>query len=283
VSGFCRFPGLSIVAGFVYALLAIQPALPETDLSATEKEDAASESNAVRESNAIRKDIDGVLATLASVAMKEKISRFAGVGDAARKLDSFETEVSIADGVERYTGVRGHHRTYRHISEIGGLWSFGEVVTMLRATRDLIDSSTTNRDWREAGIPPEHASGREEASDVRVIQFQGASVDHKWFVTAHGRIRWLDFTGTIRISRRTGEIERLTWTSVPELAGTDIAGILWDVTFSSVTIAGNVINMPSDSIYRVVRKGHAQMAEWNLTEYTALGRYGSTANVWFGQ
>jgi len=277
VSGSCRSLGLPIVAGFVYALLAIQPALPETGLSALRKEDAGAS-----ESNAIRANIDGVLATLSSIAMKEKISRFAGVGDSAHKIDSFETEVSIADGVEQYSGVRGHHRTYHHISEIGGLWSFGEVVTMLRATRDLIDSSAI-RDRREADILAEHPSGPEEVADLRVIRFRGSSVDHKWFVTAHGLICWLEFEGTLRISKRTGEIERLTWTSSSGQPEKSIDSILWEVTFGSVTIAGNLFTIPSGSIYRVVRRGHAQTAVWNLTQYIALGRYGSTASVSFGQ
>jgi hypothetical protein len=41
--------------------------------------------------------------------------------------------------------------------------------------------------------------------------------------------------------------------------------------------------MPSDSVYRVARRGLKQTAEWNLTQYAAIGRYGSTASVRYGQ
>jgi hypothetical protein len=276
VSGSYSFPVPSIAAGLFVALFTTQTALPEI-APGTDQKDRTSESNSVRA------NIDVVLATLSGIAMKEKISRFAGVAGVARKLDSFEAQVSLTDGVEEYTGVRGHHRTFHHVSEIGGLWSFGEIVTMLRTTRDIIDSSVTNKDHRAGDILAGNASDREEASDPRIIWFQGASADHKWFVTAHGRIHWLDFEGSIRISRRTGEIERLTWASTSGLAGTDIAGILWEVNFNSANVAGNACIIPSDSIFRVFQRGPSQTAQWNLTQYIALGRYGSSVNVRYGQ
>jgi hypothetical protein len=269
-----------IAAGLFIALFATQPALPEIVPSAPEKDRTSG-------SNSVRANIDVVLATLSGIPMKEKISRFTGAPGVARKLDSFEAQVSIADGVEEYTEVRGPHRTFRHISEIGGLWSFGEIVTMLRTTRDIIDSSVTNSSATGKGHREEDILARdpdrEERSGPRIIWFQGASADHKWFVTAHGRVYWLDFQGSVQISRRTGEIERLTWASTSGPAGTNVASILWDVNFGSATVAGNPCTIPLDSIYRVVQTGPSQTAQWNLTEYVALGRYGSTVDVRYGQ
>jgi len=249
-----------VIAAALPVACRAQAALLETDaIVVPEKVDRASDSSLVRA------NIAGVLATLSSIAMKEKISRFAGASGASRKLDSFEAEVSIADGVEQYTSVRGHHRIFHHVSEIGGLWSFGEIVTMLRTTRDIIDSSATR--------------GEEDADAHPTIRFQGTSADHLWFVTVKGRIYWLDFEGTIRISRGTGEIERLTWACDSGPPETGIASIVWDVNFRADSIAGNAFTIPSDSIFRVVRTGLDQPAEWNLTQYLALGRYGSRVNV----
>jgi hypothetical protein len=244
----------TLLATLVLQLLAAQTALPGASRI---------------EANTIGANIDDVLATLANVALKEKISRFASAGGADRKLDSFETEVSIVDGAEQYDGVRGHHRTYRHVSEIGGLWSFGEIVTMLRTTRDILDASAVQT--------------REDSPDCTVIRFRGASADQKWFVTARGRIYWLDFDGAIRISNRTGEIERLTWNSAAGPPGSGIASVLWDVNFGVANVADVLCTMPSDSIFRVVRAGLDRTAEWNLTQYAAIGRYGSTVSVRFGQ
>jgi hypothetical protein len=223
--------------------------------------------------NSVRTYIETVLSTLATVALQEKISRFAGIGGTTRKLDSFEAEVSVADGTEQYADVQGHHRTYHHVSEIGGLWSFGEIVTMLRTTRDIIDSSGADRNQPDG----------EEASDQTIIRFNSPSADHRWFVTVKGRIYWLDFEGCIRISKKTGAIESLTWTSGSGPPATGIAGILWNVNFHAAAIAEKEFTMPADSIFRVVRRGRDQRTEWNLTQYEAVGRYGSTVSVHYRQ
>lgn len=213
--------------------------------------------------------IGRVVADLTNIAMKEEVSRFVGTPGSARRLDTFEAEVSIADGVEQYGTVRGLHRTYRHISEIHGLWTFGELVTMLQTTRELIDNSTVTTE--------------QKTSDGTVIRFHGAASDRLWFLSVAGRIFWFDFDGTIRLSSQTGEIESLSWTSGAGPPGSGIAGIFWQVNFSESPVAGDLHTMPSDSVFRVVRTGPSRAAEWNVTRYTALGRYGSTSSVSFGE
>jgi hypothetical protein len=236
------------------------------------------------DSRSVLTHIDGVLAALTNVSLQEKISRFAGVSGATRRLDSFKADVSIADGVEQYTGVKGMHQTYHHVSEIRGLWSFGEVVTMLRTTRDIIDSAAANQIASRNEIATHgDTPGEEDASAQTVVQFQSPAANHQWFVTVDGRVYWLAFDGKIRISKRTGEIERLTWTSGSGLAETGIAGIVWDVNFRAATIAGITCTIPSESIYRIARGGVNQPVEWNLTRYAARGRYGSKASVRFEQ
>ena len=244
---------------FLFSLSPVQAALPETVPNPSEQE-----VQPAGDLDSIEANIDRVLASLSSIVLREKISRFAGVAGIVRRLDSFEAEVSIADGVERYTNVRGRDRTYQHVSEIGGLWSFGELVTMLRTSRDIIDSSAPKREF---------------APLQTVFRFQGSAADHKWFVTMTGQIYWLDFEGTICLSDRTGEIERLTWTSSSGPSGTGIASILWEVDFGVAAIAGELRTIPLDSVYRVVRTGRTRKAEWNRTEYVALGRYGSIVDV----
>lgn len=213
--------------------------------------------------------IDRVVADLTNIAMKEEISRYAGFPGSDRKLDTFQTEVSIADGVEQYTAVRGPHRTYRHISEIHGLWTFGELVTMLHTTKGLIDNPA--------------ATSHQQTSDCTIIRFHGAARDRLWFLSVAGSVYWFDFDGAIRLSSQTGQIESLTWTSGAGPPGSGIASVFWQVNFSASSVAGDLRTMPSDSLFRVVRTGHKRAAEWNVTRYTALGRYGSTSSVSFGE
>jgi len=210
--------------------------------------------------------IDSVLASLSNIAMKEQISRFDSERGVTRKLDSFETEVSISEDTEEYTLVRGAHRTYKHVSEIGGLWSFGELVTILRTTKEILTSSQT-----------QSVSGDGPSEE---IHFQSSAASRRWFVQTDGRILWLAFEGTIRISRESGEIERLTWISNED---SGIGRILWDVNFHSVPVGNVVCTMPSDSVYKVIRKGANRKPQWNVTTYSAIGRYGSTVDVSYTQ
>jgi hypothetical protein len=213
--------------------------------------------------------LDRVLSSLTNIAMKEQISRFDSERGIPRKLDSFETEVSIAEDTEQYTLVRGAHRTYKHVSEIGGLWSFGELVTMLRTTRDILASA---QDQSVSGDGPSEE-----------IHFQSSADSRRWFVQANGRIYWLAFEGMIRISRESGEIERLTWIANENPAETGIGSILWDFNFHTVPVGNVICTMPSDSVYKVVRKGANRKPQWNVTTYSALGRYGATADVSYAQ
>lgn len=264
-----------VLSAALFCALAVPLLLPETLIPETGNNIPQQKPRVAGDPESVQAKIDGIVSTLTSISVRENISRFAGVHGATRKLDSFETEVSIADGTEQYSEVRGKRRTYRHISEIGGLWSFGEIVTMLRTTRELIGSANRN----PLG---EGSLGEAEPAEQLTIGFHCEAAQHQWFVTMDGRILWLGFTGVVRVSTLTGDIERLTWISAggPEQSG--IKSILWDVNFQTATVAGGLFRMPSDSIFQVIRTGNERKTEWNLTRYLPLGRYGSTASLSFG-
>lgn len=216
---------------------------------------------------AFTENVDRVLGALSNIALREQITRFAGAGTTSGRTDAFEADVTIADGVEQYTNVRGHNRTYRHISQIGGVWAFGEVVTMLRATRDMIGESGTT--WRQT-------------PDCTVVRFRGSAREQRWFVLYQRKIYWLDFDGEVRISAQTGDIESLTWTADSGPAHSGVDSILWEVKFHSALVGGEPEIVPADSLYRVERGGRGRKAEWNTTHYIPLGRFGSTTTMSFG-
>jgi len=211
--------------------------------------------------------IHRVIDSLSNLAMKEEILRYTDAAGESRPLDSLEAEVLIANGTEEYSGVRSGERTYRRISEIHGLWSVGELVTMLRTTRDILGNS------REV-FP-------QRADDSTVIWFQATADDNLWFIMVGRRVFWVDFSGALRISNRTGELMSLRWTSAAGPPGSGVAGISWEVNFEPTTVSGHTEILPARSIYRVVRAGRRGFAEWNQTRYTVLGRYGSTSSVTF--
>ena len=207
--------------------------------------------------------IDG----LANIAMKEEVSRYAGVGDHTSQVDTMEADVLIADGVEQYSNVRRRHRLFRHASEIRGLWTFGELVTMLSTTRDIVADSGL-------GIQPNAGA---------VIRFHASAGEHRWFMKVSDRVYWFDFDGALRFDLSTGEIQSLTWTSGAGPAGSGVAGIVWEIRFCKATVAGAAAIVPAESTFRVLRDDRNRTTEWNLTRYVPLGRFGSTTDVSFGE
>jgi hypothetical protein len=213
----------------------------------------------------VEANIGRMLGVLSNVALRAKIARFTGAGK-GHQVDILEADISIADGVEQYSEVRGNNRIYRQISEVGGLLAFGEVVTMLHTTGEMIDSPDTT--WQK--VP-----------DGDVIRFHGAPADRRWFIASEGRVFWLGFDGAVRISSETGQIESLIWTTSGRAGPGGVDSIVWEVHFHAVPVAGEAEIVPSESLYRVVRSGRSRKAEWNLTRYTPVGRFGSRSTVSF--
>jgi hypothetical protein len=87
--------------------------------------------------------------------------------------------------------------------------------------------------------------------------------------------------GSVRIASRTGDVRRIAWTSSPLPPETGIARITWTVDFQTVEIAGRLCTMPLTGVYRIARSGSGNRADWNVTEFSAYGRYGSAATVRF--
>lgn len=212
--------------------------------------------------------IRGALDALSNLAMKEEISRYRAVGGESGPLDSIEAEVSVVNGAEEYSRVRSRDRTYRHISEIHGLWSVGELFTMLRTTRDILRNS--------------RAISTQKTDDSTIVWFHTPAEDNRWFIMVGKKVYWLGFTGAIRISSGTGELLSLTWRSAMGPPGSGVAGISWEVNFQPTNVSGQTDTLPASSLYRVVRSGRRGYAEWNQTRFTVLGRYGSTSLVRFG-
>lgn len=222
-------------------------------------------------------NLDEKIATLDNLVLSEQISRYSQIDGRIHRVDSFDTLVNIADGVEQYSEVRRNNRRFSHVSQIDGVWSFGEIVTMLRTTRDALN----------AGIPQPGAIGRigQDASGAEEPEFElryryvGSS--RRWFVTVGSKTYWLDFDGSVRIASRTGDVRRIAWTSSPLPPETGIARITWTVDFQSVEIAGRICNVPRTGVYRITRSGSGNRADWNVTRFSAHGRYGSAVTVRF--
>jgi hypothetical protein len=216
--------------------------------------------------------LDEKIALLSSVVIHEKILRYSQAGNTVRRLDTLDTDVEVIDGTERYSEVRRNRVALAHTGDITGAWSFGEIVTLLRGTRDALDQHVldTRSTITENGRP------------VVRMAFYYPAASHRWFVSVASRVYWLEFEGRIWISPQTGDVLRISWESTaapPAAAG--VASVLWTVDFRSVDVAGRICTLPDTGIYRVNHSVGDAWSEWNVTRFLGIGRYGSQVNVRF--
>ena len=204
--------------------------------------------------------LDEKIATLTNLVLREQIFRYTQCGNKIRKLDSFDSLVNVSDGTEQYSEVRRRNTTYSHLSQIQGMWSFGETITMLRTTREVLGE----RDLTESEI-----------------HYRCSAADKRWFVIVGQTTYWIDFDSLIRLSPETGDLERIAWTALPLPPEAGIAGITWSVDFQSLEIAGRRSTVPRTALYRIDRSGTGHRSEWNVTQFSELGRYGSESTIRF--
>jgi hypothetical protein len=210
-------------------------------------------------------NLDETITMLANLVLGEQISRYSQVKNKVHKLDSFETLVSVVDGVEQYSEVRRNNKVYSHVGQIDGIWSFGEIVTMLRTTRDALNGRT------------EPDAGETELD----LLYSYTAGSRRWFVMVGARIYWLDFEGSVRLVLPTRDIRRITWTSSSLPPETGITRITWTVDFQSVEIAGRVCTVPRTAVFRIARNGSGNRADCNVTQFSEQGRYGSESSLRF--
>jgi hypothetical protein len=196
--------------------------------------------------------IDAQIAAMTNLVLRERVSRYFQAGKKVCRRDTFETVVNVFDGVEHYSEVKGREK---------GIWSFGEAVTMLRTTREQIGDSRPGD----------------------VFRYRCAASDRRWFASVGSTTYWLDFEASVGIAPATGDIRSIAWTSSSLPPETGIARITWTLDFQSVDVAGRICTIPRTGVYRVDRTGSRSRAEWNVIEFSPAGRYGSEAEIRFGQ
>jgi hypothetical protein len=207
----------------------------------------------------LSENLDEKIATLTNIVLREQITRYTQCGNKIRKLDSFDSLVNVSDGSEQYSEVRRRNTTYSHLSQIEGMWSFGETITMLRTTRDVLSNA---------------------AGTSNIVSYRCTAADHRWFVMVGPITYWLDFEGTIEVSPQTGDILRIAWNAISP-PGAGIARITWVVDFQSVEIAGHHRTIPATALYRIDRTGNSRKSEWNVTQFSDAGMYGSESTIRF--
>ncbi len=205
--------------------------------------------------------LDSSLADLGNLVIHERVERYVGSGARTHRRDSLDAVVEVVDGVEQYSGIWRGGRAIPEVAQLGGLWSFGELATLLRVTREAL---------RKPVI--------EDGGD---ICFLVPASQRRWYIGVDGKTFWLDFEGHVTVSPLTGEISRIDWISAPAPAGSGVARVTWSVLFHSVEVGGRNFTLPAEATYRVARAGAGNRAEWNVTTFSDYARYGAEATISF--
>ena len=212
--------------------------------------------------------IDRQIGALDNIVMEEVISRYSRIRGKAQKLDEFDASVEMTGGAERVSVLTRNGLPYRTRGSMAGTWSLGDFSAVLRVSRDaLCDGDAQVRPVPDSQ-PPQLAA-----------TFHLTAKSARWFVTAGGQIRWLDFEGEIRMSALTGDVLQISWKSAPPDKGTGIREIRRTLRLVSVDVGGETYVLPESAEYRVAHDG--DRVEWNTTRFKKPARYGSLVSLTF--
>jgi hypothetical protein len=195
--------------------------------------------------NNLSEMLDEKIAVLDNVVLTETISRYSRVGSCIRKID--------------------RRRALPRNGQTDGTLCFGDVATLLRTTREALSENSLFA----------RTSGPE-----MVTTWHNPAQFRRWYVIVDSKTLWLEFEGKIRVSA-SGDLAGISWTSLNIPSETGISQITWNMDFHSVAIAGRTCTIPETAVYKVVHSGAGNREEWNETNFTAQGRYGSEVSVNF--
>lgn len=215
----------------------------------------------------IQADIEDKLAALAHIWCHERIFRYSRSGNSERTLNTVDADVEMIDGVEQYTSIHSGGKILHSISEMGGAWSSGEIVAILRTSRDIIQSEL----GAVAGITTE------DAGQTELLTFRHTSPDGLWTIGIGPRIYPIAFEGVIHLSKTTGQVTRIQWRATNPTS--HISGIEWTVHFGPAQVAGKASTAPVTSTYTVAYRGPNGRVDRNETFFSNFREYGSETTI----
>jgi hypothetical protein len=222
--------------------------------------------------NKARTANEDLYSSLQSFVCHERIERFRGPLNAvtARALDTVTANLSFENGVEHYSDVRQNARVRDSISNLTGAWSEGEFGTLLLQTETLLRTQ------------PVSFQAFATLGDVAtaVYRFDVPEEISPWDLDVGGRHYRLPFRTDVWIATATGEIVKISRTSLSIAAETRISALEWKVTLEPVDLNGKQWLLPKTGEYSVLYD-QSNRREWNLMNFSDYRRYGSEVALRF--
>jgi len=217
-------------------------------------------------------ELDRRIDAVPNITCHETAARHSQHG-AQIKSDSFDADVSIAEGHEVYSAIYRNGKNYDRISAIPGAWAEGELSSMLRVTRQGIMHHRADMATR---VGP---GGVEEFG----VTFRVMADEDAWTLTVNSQIYPVTFDGTAWFSSSTGDIAEIDWRSlnlsVPSSTG--IAQIEWTTLFGDTQVSGQHFVVPVQADYRVIYQDRIGRTDWTETHFTNFRRFGALSTIDF--
>ena len=215
--------------------------------------------------------LDRQLTALANVVCHEQIERFAKKGTTTSQLDTLDTDVSVMNGMEKYSGIVKNGKTFQDLTHVKGTWSVGEVITLLRITRDAFKDGAI-----QVGQDDAAGLGR-----TNLMTFAYPASSQRWFLKVKSQLHWMSFEGKVWSSPETGEILRESWraSQLPPEAG--VSEVVWTVDFKPVDIFARMLPLPREARFEVTYKPGENRTDWNVTRFSEYRRFGTDSAIHF--
>ena len=214
--------------------------------------------------------LDRRLLALSNVVCHEQISRFSRKHQKTSEVDTIESNVEVVDGVERYTDVTRGGKHYSDIVKIPGAWSAGEVISLLKVTRDALASPSVLSAYVDPSNPGE-----------MLVRFQFPASARRWYVKVGSRTEWMPFEGYVWVSPSSGDILRVSWKASLWPSVQDITEVLWTVDFKPIEVASAALTLPEQAYYQVTYQNGVSRVDWNVTRFLSYRRFGSDSEIRF--
>ncbi len=187
----------------------------------------------------IESAIDGQLSAVASVICHERTSRYTTKGKATRRMDTLDVNVSVLNGLERYSEIWSEGKTFRAMEDIPGTWSAGEIITLLSVIREALRAGTVRMEQDEQ-------TGRRHPI---LMTFSDPASSRHWSINVDSQKYWMSFEAQVWVSPETGEILRVSWRASDPPAAAGVSEFLWTVDFSPVKLAAQVLTLPREASF----------------------------------
>jgi hypothetical protein len=217
--------------------------------------------------------LDRQLSAVGAVVCHETIARYSRNGNATIHMDTLEANVDVIDGTERYTTVQRKQKAFSDIRDVPGMWSVGEVATLLQISRDAVRLGT-------AQIGEEETAG---LGRTLAMTFTYSGDSRRWYLKAHSQIYWMPFEGRVWVSPETGAVLRISWRACDVPARSGVSEVLWTVDFRPVEVSSRPLTLPLEARYQVTYEHRPERIDWNVTHFSQYRRYSSDSSIRFDE